>query len=315
MGEDAIKSRELKTLYYSMGNEILTYLKDHNVFELMVNADGKLWVDTFADGRVYSGVILDASSRQQILFQVASMTKQVVDENHPMLEAELPDGSRFQGFFPRVVKAPAFVIRKHSSQVFTLEDYVEQGVMTPHQRDVIVDAVKAKKNIIAAGGTKSGKTTLLNAILAEISKTEDRIVLIEDMPELQCTAENYLPLRTSPHASMDDLLRSTLRATPDRIVVGEVRSGEALALLDAWSTGHSGGCSTVHSNSAYQTLLRLQKMISRVSMTPQQETIGEAVDMVVYLARKGTGRIIQEVLLVEGYDEKKQMYKTKNIAN
>lgn len=156
---------------------------------------------------------------------------------------------------------------------------------------------------------------MLNAILAEISKTSDRIILIEDMPELQCTAENYLPLRTSPHASMDDLLRSTLRATPDRIVVGEVRSGEALALLDAWSTGHSGGCSTVHSNSAYQTLLRLQKMISRVSITPQQETIGEAVDMVVYLARKGTGRIIQEVLLVEGYDEKKQTYITKNIAN
>ena len=315
MGEETIKSRELKTLYYSMGNEILTYLKDENVFELMVNADGKLWVDTFSDGRIYSGVIMDASCRQQILFQVASMTKQVVDEDHPMLEAELPDGSRFQGFFPRVVKAPAFVIRKHSSQVFTLDDYVAQGIMTPYQKDSIIDAVKTRKNIIAAGGTKSGKTTLLNAILEEISKTGDRVISIEDMPELQCTAENYLSLRTSSHASMDDLLRSTLRATPDRIVVGEVRSGEALALLDAWSTGHSGGCSTVHSNSAYQTLLRLQKMISRVSITPQQETIGDAVDMVIYLARKGTGRIIQEVLLVKGYDEVKKTYITESISN
>lgn len=308
------EARTLATLKFTMGQEILEFMEDSDVFEIIVNPDGKLWIDTFKRGRIHTGTIVDAANSQQLIYQIAAMTDQVCNDQMPMLAAELPDGSRFQGFLPKVVAAPAYIIRKHSKRIFTLEDYVKQGVMSVLQQNTILQAVEEKKNIIAAGGTKSGKTTLLNAILAEISKYDDRIVMIEDLPELQCTAKNYLSLRTTDKVSQDDLLKSTLRATPDRIVVGEVRSGEALALLDAWSTGHGGGCSTVHSNSAKQTLYRLQQMVSRVSLTPQQVTIAEAVDIVVYLKRKGTGRIIEEVIAVDCFDEEKRDYVTNKIA-
>lgn len=308
------EERALSTLHYTMGPEVLGYMEDPNVFEIIVNPDGTLWIDTFKKGRIFTGSYVNAADSRQLVFQVASMTNQVCTDEMPMLAAELPDGSRFQGFLPKVVTAPSYIIRKHSQQVFSLADYVNQGVMSRAQEQMILRAIADKKNIVAAGGTKSGKTTFLNAILAEISKYDDRIVMIEDLPELRCTAQNYLSLRTTDKVTQDDLLKSTLRATPDRIVVGEVRSGEALALLDAWSTGHGGGCSTVHSNSAKQTLYRLQQMVSRVSITPQQVTIAEAVDIVIYIKRKGTGRIIEEVIAVDGFDEEKKDYITHQIA-
>jgi len=316
MSNEESQKRALKTLLYTMGEDILRYLEDPNVFELMVNPDGKLWVDTFDQGRLFTKCFINPKISQQIIFQAASITGQICNNKMPMLSAELPDGSRFQGFLPKVVASPAFNIRKHSNRVMFLDDYVKEGIMTPTQKKVILKAIQDRKNIIAAGGTKSGKTTLLNAIIAEIAKvcSSDRIVMIEDLPELHCEAENALSLRTTDCVTMDDLLRNTLRATPDRIIVGEVRSGEALALLDAWSTGHRGGCSTVHSNSARQTLLRLEQLVSRVSKTPQQATIGEAVDMVVYLTRKGTSRMIEEIITVDDYDGAKNDYVIRKIA-
>ncbi len=312
--ETAFLRRALDTFRFTLGEDILKYLKDDDVFELMVNPDRRLWIDTFSKGRMDTGVRMEPRISKQIIYQVASLTNQVCTVDHPTLAAELPDGSRFQGFLPRVVASPAFNIRKHLSRIMTLQDYVNEGIMTQKQRNVVLKAIYDKKNIIAAGGTKSGKTTFLNAILAEISKTEDRVVMIEDTPELKCAAPNVLSLRTTDTIDQAYLLKCTLRATPDRIVVGEVRGGEALALLDAWSTGHGGGCSTVHSNSAPQTLLRLQGMISRVSLTPQQATIAEAVDVVVYLKRKGTSRIIEEIISVNGYDEEKKAYVLKKIG-
>ena len=185
--------------------------------------------------------------------------------------------------------------------------------MTTRQKAIIMTAIQQKKNIIAAGGTKSGKTTLLNAILQEISKLPDRVILIEDAPELRCTAKDHVSLRTMPNVTMDHLLRATLRKTPDRIVVGEVRGGEALSLLDAWSTGHSGGCSTVHSNSAMDTLIRLENMTSRVARNPQQFTISRAVDMIVYLKYEHLKRRIEEIISVESYDYVTHQYVTHTV--
>lgn len=313
--EDVAKKRALSTLHYTMGAEILKYLDDDNVFEIMVNPDGKLWVDTFNKGRIFTGSIVSEKDSQQLIYQVAAMTDQICSDDMPMLAAELPDGSRFQGFLPKVVTAPAYIIRKHTKANLSLDDYVNQKIMTENQREIIKKAVKERKNIIAAGGTKSGKTTLLNAILSEISKYDDRVIMIEDLPELKCSAKNYMSLRTTDKVTQDDLLKSTLRATPDRIVVGEVRGAEALALLDAWSTGHGGGGSSVHSNSAKQTLYRLQQMVSRVSLSPQQFMIAEAVDIIVYLKRKGSSRYIEEIIEVLGFDENKQDYTIKNCLN
>ena len=307
----------LMTLVNCM-NEILPMLRDENIFEIYINADGKVWTDSF-EGRKYTGIEMTAAQVRQIILNVAALTNQLVTDEKPALDAEIPrneyfDKCRFEGNLPRIVLSPTLNIRKHPKKIFTLENYVEQGILTENQRGIILRAIRDKKNIIAAGGTKSGKTTLLNAILAEISKLNDRVILIEDTPELQCTAADYVSMRTLRTFTMSDCLRSVLRMTPDRIVVGEVRGGEALALLDAWSTGHGGGCSTVHSNSAKDTLLRLENMTARVSQNPQQATIGQAVNLIVYLKYTGNRRIVEDILEVEGYDAARKEYRLKKLV-
>ncbi|MBO6209292.1 MAG: P-type conjugative transfer ATPase TrbB [Schwartzia sp.] len=301
-----------------MGAELIALMRDDAVFEVIANPDGKIWTDTFDRGRVDTGIVLDAGQIRQIIFDVAALSDSVISETFPLLEAEIPDSrlfdrSRFQGELPDVVPAPDFNIRKHPKKVLSLDDYVKQGTMTTRQKAIIMTAIQQKKNIIAAGGTKSGKTTLLNAILQEISKLPDRVILIEDAPELRCTAKDHVSLRTMPNVTMDHLLRATLRKTPDRIVVGEVRGGEALSLLDAWSTGHRGGCSTVHSNSAMDTLIRLENMTSRVARNPQQFTISRAVDIIVYLKYEHLKRRIEEIISVESYDYVTHQYITHTI--
>lgn len=308
------RKRKLDTLDFTLGEDIKGFLNDSDVFEIIVNPDTKIWIDTFSRGRVFSGRTIEPALSEQIILQVANLKDMVCSVSNPTIGTELPDGSRFQGFLPDVVPAPAFNIRKHSNRLLTLDDYVHDGIMTARQKDIIIQAIREKKNIIAAGGTKSGKTTFLNAILAEISKEPDRIVMIEDTRELQCSAEDYLPLKVTDYRDMNDLLRDTLRATPDRIVVGEVRNGEALALLKAWNTGHDGGCSTVHSSSALQTLERLEEMVMEVSKTPQQSTIAGAVDVIVYLRRHGNSRIVEEILGVDSYDREHQRYITHSMS-
>lgn len=304
----------LMTLVNCM-NEILPFLKDDKIFEVYINPDGRVWTDSF-NGRECTYVVMSSAQVKQIILNVAALTNQVVTDERPALDAEIPqnkyfDKCRFEGNLPGIVLSPTLNIRKHPKKIFTPDDYAEQGILTANQRDIIINAIHAKKNIIAAGGTKSGKTTLLNALLAEISKLNDRVILIEDTPELQCNAADCVSMRTMRTFTMSDCLRSVLRMTPDRIVVGEVRGGEALALLDAWSTGHGGGCSTVHSNSARDTLLRLENMTVRVSQNPQQATIGQAINMIIYLKYVGKRRMVEEIMEVNGYDSKRHEYNLK----
>ena len=299
-------------------DKIIPLLKDENIFEVYVNPDGKIWTDGYR-GRENTGLKITAAQAKQIILNVAALTNQLVTEEKPALDAEIPannffDKCRFEGNLPMIVPAPSINIRKHPKKIFTLEDYENQGILSEIQHSIILEAIQDKKNIIAAGGTKSGKTTLLNAILAEISKLNDRVILIEDTPELQCSATDCVSMRTTRTFTMSECLRSVLRMTPDRIVVGEVRGGEALALLDAWSTGHGGGCSTVHSNSARDTLLRLENMTARVSQNPQQATIGQAVNLIIYLKYTGNRRMIEDIIEVDGWDAVKKEYCLKKIA-
>lgn len=315
MNEDITLQRKFSLLKNAMGPDMLKLMNDPDVFEVYLNPDQLVWIDTHKSGRVLTDIKLEPARSAQIIKAVAALSDQVIDRNQPALAAEIPDSElfdscRFQGELPFIVPFPSFNIRKHPKTVLTLDDYVAQGTMTEAQKDVIINAILEKKNIIAAGGTKSGKTTLLNAILVEISKLPDRVVMIEDTPELRCTAKDCISLRTMPEVSMDKLLYYTLRKSPDRIVVGEVRSVEALALLDAWSTGHSGGCSTVHSNSAADTLLRLENMTSRASQTPQCITISRAVNVIIYLKYQHLKRRIEEIISVDGYDAVKKEYLT-----
>lgn len=303
----------LDTLLYSM-EPIMEYMKDPSVFEVYANPDGHVWIDTLGKGRVKTDLKLDPSNVKNIIMNVAAITDQIIPmSTKPVIDADIPANHmfpkcRFEGNLPPVVPAPTMNIRKHPQKIFTLEDYLKQGTITESQYKTLLKAVHDKKNIIAAGGTKSGKTTFLNALLAEISKLDDRVILIEDTPELQCKAEDCVPMRATDTFSMEDALHQVLRMTPDRIVVGEVRGGEALALLDAWSTGHQGGCSTVHSNSAKDTLLRLENMTARVSKNPQQATIAQAVNIIVYLKYVATKRSVEEIISLDGWDHIKKEY-------
>jgi P-type conjugative transfer ATPase trbB len=314
--ENEVWERRLRVLETCLGKSIMQYMHDDNVTEVMVNPDGRLWLDTFDKAIVPTDVVMKPEDTKRIIYMVADISGQVIDlKVDPSLQANIPESRlfsncRFQAELPPIVTAPSFNIRKHSKIVITLNDYVRQGAMSEMQRQVILDAIHGKKNIIAAGGTGSGKTTLLNAILAEISTLGDRIVTIEDTKELKCTAENYVALSTTDTVDMDNLLRKTLRLSPNRIVVGEVRGKEALTLIDAWSTGHRGGCSTVHSDSAHDTLFRLEELVSRVSISSQQAGIARAIDVIVYIERKAVSRTIAEVLSIDGWDRERHDYTT-----
>lgn len=289
-----------------MGPELLAALHDPRTIELMLNPDGWVWLERLGEP-MKKLLQLRPAQAQAIIETVAGYHGKEVTREKPLLEGELPlDGSRFAGQLPPVVSQPTFAIRKKAVAVFTLAQYVERGVMTARQRDVIVNAIRQHKNILVIGGTSSGKTTLVNAIINEmvVMNPTDRIVIIEDTGELQCVAENCVPYHTTLEMTMTHLLKMILRVRPDRIFVGEVRGPEALDLLMAWNTGHPGGCATLHANNGRAGLDRLEMLISMHpdSPSPIQPLIGEAVDVLVHIARLSDGsRCIQEILEVSGY--------------
>lgn len=291
----------LDSLRHNLGPVVAEALDDDNVMEIMLNDDGVLWLDTFDQGMVEVSNITP-SSAAGILSQVASMLGTVVTKENPVVEGELPiDGSRFEGLFPPVVANPTFTIRKKAIKVFTLDNYVETGVMLPDQRQLICDAITNRQNILVVGGTGSGKTTLTNAILAELSViySNDRLVIIEDTNELQCLSKNKVMMRTNQTTDMQHLLKATMRLRPDRIIVGEVRGGEALDLLKAWNTGHPGGVCTVHANSCAGGLIRLQQLIAEVVTGTMSELIREAVDLVIFIKKTTEGRKIDDIVTIE----------------
>ena len=302
--KDSSAERLITMLTTAVGPQMGELLRDDQVVEVMLNPDGKLWVDRLGQGREFTGLTVACHDAERIIKLVASGTGAEVNETTPILSAEFPgSGSRFQGLLPPVVTAPVFTIRKKALMIFSLEDYVAQGILTGVQKETLCRAVSEKRNILVTGGTGSGKTTLVNAILNEIAGTGDRIVIIEDTLELQCSAPDTVFLRAREGvASMNDLLKATMRLRPDRIVVGEVRGGEALSLLKAWNTGHPGGCATVHANNAVGGLIRLEQLIQEAVVAVSRELIAEAVDLVVHIERCGRNRKVREVIVVEGVE-------------
>ena len=289
----------------ALGVDLCGYLEDPETIELLVNPDGTVWVDTQASGRRLTGQRLDARRAQTIISIVSGAAAEETHRSSPLIEAELPgSGYRFSGVLPPIVASPAFSIRKRAGRIYTLDEYVEARILDASQAEFLATAVRDRANIIVSGGTGSGKTTLVNALLHEIAETGDRVVIIEDTIELMCDAADKVALRTRTHvATMKDLLRATLRLRPDRIIVGEVRGGEALDLIKGWNTGTPGGIATLHADSAPRALMRLEQLISEVSVSSQREAIAEAVDYVVQIRRTATGRQIDEIIEVKGLDE------------
>lgn len=298
-----------------LGSEVISALEDDSVIEIMLNSDGSLWVERLGHGIVK--VEKHNTSAQAAIHTIASYLNTNVTVENPILECELPlDGSRFEALVPPVVTRPSFTIRKKAKLIFTLDDYINNQIITPNQKEVIDQAIIERKNILIAGGTGSGKTTLTNAIIDSIvhHTPDDRIIIIEDTAEIQCSSKNNVIFRATENAEMIRLLKATMRFRPDRILVGEVRGGEALMLLKSWNTGHPGGVATVHANSAIAALTRIEQLVAEATNADSKAVIAEAINVIIFIKKTGSGRKVQEIVEVLGYDLKDKKYITREIA-
>ena len=300
--------RVREKLKRELGAVIGSALADPLVVEVMLNPDGKLWVERLGEPMKEVGE-MRPSNAEALMATIASSLSTTITREKPYVEGELPtDGSRFEGTLPPIVPGPSFTIRKKASRVFTLEEYVRSGIMTDAQRLAVVEAVRALRNILVVGGTGSGKTTFLNAVISALSKESpnDRLIIIEDTVELQCSSPNVVQMRTSDTVTMQNLLRITMRYRPDRILVGEVRGAEALALVKAWNTGHPGGLATIHANNAAAGLVRVAQLIEEGLQggDAKPRVIAEAVGLIVVIAKVSTapGRRITEMVSVKGHE-------------
>ena len=297
-----VTGRQIQMLRTAMGPDIATALDDPDVVEVLLNPDGSLWVDRLGAGRSATGVTLSSSTAERVIRLVAACIGIEVHARAPIVSAELLErGERFEGVLPPIVRAPTFAIRKRAIGIIRLDRYVQEQILTEPQAAFLRYAVHSRLNILIAGGTSTGKTTLANALLQEVATTQDRVIVLEDTVELQCVAEDHVPLRTKPGVvSMAELVRSTLRLRPDRIVVGEVRGAEALDLIKAWGTGHPGGIATIHAGSALGALNRLEQLIQEVVITVPRPLIAQTIDVVVFIAGRGRARRIEDIVRVTG---------------
>jgi len=314
--------RRRAMLRTAMGPEIASALADPRTQEIMVNPDGALRLDRLGEGRIDTGVRIPPAQVERIIRLVASHARAEIHGDRPVISAELPPhaegraGERFEGVLPPVSEAPCFSIRKPAERLHLLEDYVAEGIMPAEAARLLRTAVADRLNILVAGGTSSGKTTLANALLAEMASVDTRVILIEDTRELQCPLPDTVALRTrAGAASMTDLVRSTMRLRPDRIVVGEVRGPEALDMLKAWNTGHPGGIATVHANSARAALTRIEQLVQEAVVTVPRQLIAEAIDIIVFIAGRGAGRRVAAVARVGGLDPRTGAYDLADLLN
>ncbi|PTD27469.1 P-type conjugative transfer ATPase TrbB [Sphingomonas fennica] len=314
--------RRRAMLRTAMGPTIAAALADPRVIEIMVNPDGALRVDILGEGRVDTEVRIAPEQVERIIRLVASHARAEVHDSAPIVSAELPPhlegraGERFEGVLPPVSTAPCFSIRKPAERLYSLDDYVADGIMGQAAADRLKTCVTQRYNILVAGGTSSGKTTLANALLAEMAWVDERVILIEDTRELQSPAADTVALRTRPGViTMADLVRSTLRLRPDRIIVGEVRGPEALDMLKAWNTGHPGGIATVHANSALSALYRIEGLVQEAVVTVPRRLIAEAIDIIVFISGRGLQRRIASIARVAGLDPDTGTYALTDLLN
>jgi len=311
-----VAERKLEALRHALGPVVLAALQEPAVVEIMANPDGRIVLDRSGAGRRDTGSVLSAEARERSVRLIADYMGESVARETPHLAGVLPlTGERFQGLMPPVVAQAAFSIRKRPPVIWSLDDYVRDRIMTEEQAIALREAAAEKRNILISGGTGSGKTTLANAVLAEPAFAGDRVFLIEDTSELQCSAWDVVAVlsRRSPPLGVADLVRDALRMRPDRIVVGEMREGAAaLETLKSWNTGHPGGLSTIHANSAEDVPRRVEDLIAEVAAAPSRRMIAAAVERIVHIGRTSEGRRVEGVLAIEGLDGDR--YRTARLA-
>ncbi|MEG6503335.1 MULTISPECIES: P-type conjugative transfer ATPase TrbB [unclassified Desulfovibrio] len=311
--------RLLEGLRHSCGPLFMDALENPEVIEIMLNPDGSLWIEKYGQDHEPIGEIPVAQGRL-ILSQVASGLNLTVNEKNPIVEGEFPlDGSRFEGTFPPIVgPGPSLSLRKKASRVFTLEEYAAAGSITTRAIEIIEDAVRRRLNIVVVGGTSSGKTTFVNAVIDAIFRLtpSHRLLILEDTAELQSQSPNTVFLRTSVLAEVDmrKLAKVSMRYAPKRILVGEVRDSAALEMLKLWNTGHPGGVSTFHADSAEEALPRLEELVEEAGLGPKQKLIGRAVDLAVYMEKTPDNRRrISSIVKVNKFNHKEDFYETETL--
>lgn len=290
-----------------LGPSVVAAFADPDVTEIYLNAhDERVRLDTRSRGKVAADATLSAERLEMFLNAVASSHGIALGPEEPSLQAELPfsvfGGARLQGFVPPVVPRAAAIMRKRPETLVEIDAYVSGGVLPAAWVERLREALDARATIVVAGGTGSGKTTLLGALLLELSRrsAQERLVLLEDTVELRCPFDDHLALRTTPTQNLAALVKATLRTSPTRIVIGEVRDQAALDFLDAAVTGHPGGLCTVHATTAAGALARLDRLAQRANVPPQAALVADAVDLVVVLHGGNTGRRAVELARVEG---------------
>lgn len=307
---------------------IVALLEDAKTLDVVVNADGSLWVNRLGSGFRREGEF-PQSSVKLLLAGIATVRDIPFDHNHPILETIFPlTGDRIEGLISPIVSSPVLAIRTRQKRIFSLRDIEESGILTDasdplnskrHHDDfveqvrgrahveVIRLAVQYRRNILLVGPTGSGKTTFANCIIAEWAELtpNDRVVIIEDTPELQCMLPNHVQLLATAHTSQADLLVASLRLIPQRIVVGEVREEEpARVLLGAWNTGHSGGLATIHANDALSGLRKLETLIGGHEAAVR-ERIANAINVVIFIDGEDAipaGRKVRQIGVIRGFD-------------
>lgn len=310
MMSDEVKRRLIEKMRRELGDDVLKFLDDDGITEIMLNDDGHVW--TYGrGGAVDTGIIMPPARSLSFLGTIASFYGKTIHAEDTILAEVLPiDGSRVNGVIPPTTDMPSFNIRKRAVRIFTLDEYVNQNRMTQNDLSLIRAAIKDRKNFLVVGATGSGKTTLTNAILHEINELcpEHRIVSMEDTAELQIPQKNKVRMYSDQHTSMQKLLFSAMRQKPDRIVIGEIRNSAALDLLKSWNTGHPGGVTTLHANSCLEALSRLEMLILEAVPNPLQRLIGQAVGLVIYIEPLSNGPVVTEIMEVMGYDHVKEEY-------
>jgi type IV secretion system protein VirB11 len=300
--------RRDELLRRQLGPQLLAAIGDPKVTDIIINEDGRVWFEAHGKGLYAPGLSMPESQRESLIGTVAALLNLVAGAEHPIVEGELPIARiRFEGLMPPVVRAPCIAMRKPAQALYNLTDYIADQIITLPQAEVLRKAVAERRNILICGGTGSGKTTLGGALINEMVASSDlgeRFVIIEDTLEIQCRAQNLVQLHTSEQADLTRLVRATMRLRPDRIIIGEVRGGEALALLKAWNTGHPGGCTTIHANSARAALVRLASLVQEAGVPPQPELIAETIQLIAFITRTGQGRRVTELMWVAGYDSR-----------
>lgn len=300
------KAEFVEKLQREFGDDVNRARSDQNVIEIMANPDGRLWLDTLSHGIVDTGIVIPPTQITMAIRTIATYYDRIITAESPRIQAEIPlTGERFQGLRPPLCE-PSYVIRKHLPRVFSMAEMVANGTVTPEQATILLAAIRDEKNILTCGATMSGKTVLLDTVIYETSRLHGvnlRIVVIEDTLELHVEAANKITLRATETETMRTLVHTAMRLRPDRLIVGEVRGAEALEMLKSWATGHGGSACTIHAGSPDRALRRLKAAVQEAGVPADLEFIGEVVDLIVMMKRRGPGQWgVEEIVACEGWE-------------